>query len=288
MAITVKQEFIKTWAEFAQLATTEFLGRWHFRGVLDNWSLQPSLERAAADWGRGASDGGVPQCDLPDIERRLRREFKRAFPPTASVPAPDEDDDLGWIALMQHHGAPTRLLDWTYSPFVAAFFALDALLTCSETDRMAAIWALSIKPLEDPESLLPDDLKEAYRQYAITREGKYFRAVFLEAKPPVTFAGLVNPYRLSDRLVIQQGVFLCPGNIQLSFEDNLLALPDILDSRNLRKILLPRSVLQDAFEGLRRMNISHATLFPGVDGYARSLRHRLSFLRTKDFFDATK
>lgn len=62
---------------------------------------------------------------MPVVEKRLLREFKRAYPSRENTPAPRYDDDLAWLALMQHHGAPTRLLDWTFSPFVAAFFALD-------------------------------------------------------------------------------------------------------------------------------------------------------------------
>jgi hypothetical protein len=58
-----------------------------------------------------------------------------------------------------------------------------------------------------------------------------FRAVFMEADPPITFAPIVNPFRLHQRLVVQQGVFLCPGNIRRPFEKNLLALPGVLESR---------------------------------------------------------
>jgi len=282
MPIDIEGETILTWSAFVQFCSSVFVGRWHFRGVLDNWALETSIERAARDWE-------VPLNDLPDIETRLLREFKRAYPSNVSASPPDDDDTLGWLALMQHHGAPTRLLDWTYSPFVAAFFALDALLGCRDVTRQAAVWALSFTPLEAAATLLPEPLKKALMEYATTRDGAPFRAVFLEADPPIIFAPIVNPYRLNERLVVQQGVFLCPGDIRRPFEDNLSALPGVLDSGNLRKILLPRNVLSDAFRSLRRMNINHATLFPGVDGFARSLRHRFDFLRsTGEFWDATK
>ena len=58
--------------------------------------------------------------EIPQIEKVLVREFMRADPPDANAPPPDNN----WLSLIQHHGSPTRLLDWSYSPFVAAFFGL--------------------------------------------------------------------------------------------------------------------------------------------------------------------
>jgi hypothetical protein len=275
MPIEINPETVSSWTAFMQLCNSEFVGSWHFRGVLDNWALETALERAAEDWR-------IPMSDLPEIEKAMLREFKRAYPPDESALAPDDNDTLAWLALMQHHGAPTRLLDWTYSPFVAAFFALDALLGCGDPHCKAAVWALSYRSLAQADKLVPQRLQKAFLEYTTTRDGAPFRAVFMEADPPITFAPIVNPYRLHQRLVLQQGLFICPGNIQRPFEDNLLALPDVSDPRNLRKILLSPDVLSDAFRSLRSMNITHATLFPGVDGYARSLRHRIDFLRVRE------
>ncbi|HEX7230000.1 MAG TPA: FRG domain-containing protein [Candidatus Binatia bacterium] len=198
---------------------------------------------------------------------------------TRNTTAPDNNDTLAWLSLMQHHGAPTRLLDWSYSPFVAAFFGLDALLKSGCEARQAAVWALSYKPLAGAQHLVPKHLQQAFEEHAKTRDGGPFRTVFMDAEPPITFAAIVNPYRLHERLVLQQALFLCPGNICRPFEENLLALPGILDGAKLRKILLPYGVLSDAFRSLQAMNISHRTLFPGIDGLARSLRHRIDFLR---------
>jgi len=284
MTFETTPQLLDSWSAFVTIATTQFLGRWHFRGDLDDRPLQPSIECAAGEWS-------VPLSDLPLIERRLLREFKRAYPTTAEAPPPPLNDDLAWLAIMQHHGAPTRLLDWTYSPFVAAFFAFDKLLTCRDPVRKAAIWALSCQPFENKaiQALLPTPaLKEEFRKYSATREGPAFRAVFLEADPPVAFASPANPYRLNQRLVIQHGLFLCPGDIRRPFEENLASVPFATDGANLIKILLPRTLLADALTSLQRMNISHATLFPGVDGYARSLRHRIEFLRSSEFFDGTE
>jgi hypothetical protein len=67
-------------------------------------------------------------------------------------------------------------------------------------------------------------------------------------------------------------------------------MPEVGNPNNLRKFLLPRSLLYDAFASLYKMNVTHSTLFPGLDGYARSLRHRIGFLQQggNQFFDATR
>jgi len=272
---------VSEWMDFVEMVS-RLEGRWHYRGILDNWHLKTSLERVAGDWG-------IPQKELPNLEKQLVVEFKRAYYLNAGAIALDADDTLGWLALMQHHGAPTRLLDLTYSPFVAAFFALDHLLCCEDPERKAAVWAFSIKPFEKPEkALATEELRVAYGEYQKTRAGGPFREVFLLAKPPSTHAFLVNPFLRTERLAVQQGLFVIPGNICLSFEENLCAVPQISDYGCLQKIILPRSVLPEAFVWLSRMNITSASLFPGLDGFARGLRHRAQFLLSPDRFQGTE
>jgi hypothetical protein len=67
-------------------------------------------------------------------EERILRIFKRKAVHFVEE-VPDRQDDFEWLALMQDHGAPTRLLDFTWSPYVAAFFALH------NTTGEGVIWA---------------------------------------------------------------------------------------------------------------------------------------------------
>lgn len=283
MTINVKEVSVSSWADFVQCVTSEFPGRWHFRGCLRHHRLESALERAATNWG-------ISLKELANIECRLLRDFKRAFPHRAEVQAPPREEDLDWLALMQHHGAPTRLLDWTYSPFVAAFFALEKLLKSPDKDRKAAIWALSVDPVDNDiiKNMIPaGELSDHFEKFSKERDGASFRAVFFEAKPPLVFAMPVNPYKLNERLIVQQGLFLCSGDVTRPFEDNLAAVPAATEASNLKKIILPRSILSEGFASLRRMNISAASLFPGIDGYARSQHHTLDFLRSVPLFDGT-
>jgi FRG domain len=108
---------------------------WMFRGTSKPYPLQTSLERAL----QGAD---IALADGRDIERQMLQEFKRRAHFYVS-PLPNEGDILGWLALMQHYGAPTRLLDWTYSFYVAAFFALSDAVSFPLVARQPAIvWAI--------------------------------------------------------------------------------------------------------------------------------------------------
>jgi hypothetical protein len=101
--VEIQTETIPTWTDFMRLCASDFTDVWHFRGALDNWVLETALERTARNWL-------IPLKEIPQIEQALLREFMRAYPPDASTPPPDNNDTLAWLSLMQHHGAPTRLL----------------------------------------------------------------------------------------------------------------------------------------------------------------------------------
>lgn len=79
---------------------------------------------------------------LADCEEVLLADFKRGAH-LHSVGHVDDDDRLGWLALMQHHGTPTRLLDWTISPYVALYFAVEPPF-----GQAACVWAIDLQMLE--------------------------------------------------------------------------------------------------------------------------------------------
>jgi hypothetical protein len=229
---------------------------WAFRGAcFADWQLRTSLERLEA----------VP---VFEAERYLLSAFQRRAHHYISDP-PNREDDLEWLALMQHHGAPTRLLDWTKSPYVALFFALESPAETPES----AVWALNLdwckmhandaaapvvpQPLEPGESLGKPDV---------------FRSVFLrESWNSLNLVAPLQPFRMNQRLVIQQGLFLCPGNPTISFEDNLLAFEPHMFNHHVHKLIIPRHLRIEILAALNKMNINRATLFPGIDGFAQSL-----------------
>ena len=124
-----KEHTISRWDEFRErISGREFQG-WAFRGQSNAcWPLFSSLSRYLKAYS-------VHSEAWPQQESRILRIFKRKAHLLLDH-LPDEKDSFEWLALMQHHGAPTRLLDFTWSPFVASFFALERATT------NAAVWAL--------------------------------------------------------------------------------------------------------------------------------------------------
>lgn len=172
------------------------------------------------------------------------------------------DDDLRCLAMMQHHGAPTRLLDFTKSPYVGAFFALerargDAALFALNTP---ALWksAPAFDPTLDRERI---DLRVA---------GNFARH-FAANRNPILWVG--EPAEMDRRLVAQSGLFVVPGQLDLALHEILRHYD--AEGPLLRKIVLPLHLRERAMRSLYRMNITHATLFPDLEGLARSIGYEL-------------
>jgi len=101
-----------------------------------------------------------------------------------------------------------------------------------------------------------------------------FRKHFLGKPKPVVWMG--EPHAMNPRLIAQSGTFLVPAILDRSIEAILTAYPNPKDT--LIKFILPADSIRDkGMRELYKMNITQATLFPDLDGLARSLAYELEF-----------
>jgi hypothetical protein len=228
---------------------------WIFRGHYKaEWHLQPSLERTLSQ----------RPMDLA-IERQIISEFqRRAHQYLASTEIPQTL--LEWLALMQHHGSPTRLLDWTRSPYIAAFIAFEDTF---KEEGETAIWAINSRWLaECSERRLAHAWNRSVKAPELRTDEELNRLMHCSVRVVIP----MEPERMNERLTIQQGLFLFPSGTELSFESVLADYSRDDSPEHIRKIVLPKSEGLPCLVDLLRMNINAASLFPGLDGFARSLR----------------
>jgi hypothetical protein len=258
-------EPINSWRQLLDRYEEFKAGQWCFRG--DNsktGGLKTSLERAAVDrWGRDWSE-------LPEIEEGLIRRFRREahlFLPSEPV----EGDRIGWLSLMRHHGAPTRLLDWSFSFFVAVHFAVER----AEADRPSSLFAMNLERIRDRVDRF-EHLKPLLRKDPNAKAEHTVKAIIDHSpRKPLIFP--LNPWRMNRRLILQQSIFLVPGDITMSFMDNLRAVGRPEDLLMEIPLSNDRRFLQEATRELLSMNMSSATLFPGLDGFAQNLTSLIPF-----------
>jgi hypothetical protein len=261
---------VGTWTKLHELLQSDRLRNWAFRGQEDAiWPLQSSLTR---DLARKGIHPGAWQ----EQEGRIIRIFRRkAHLLLDRAPA----DFFEWLALMQHHGAPTRLLDFTWSPYVAAFFALD------RATKPAAIWAICSRKLRDhgeeiiykararvPANRVLPPLVCPWNEDGLA-------SVVLSNRHRAVFMG--EPYHMNRRLIAQSGTFVVPGVIDCSV-DQLIARQPGGRSAILKIELDTQKLRDEAVRALYTMNLTHATLFPDLDGLARSMSWELEMSWRKD------
>jgi hypothetical protein len=248
---------------------------WMFRGQRSNlWPLVSKFERACDRFN-------VLQVERQRIEDNMIREFRRRLH-QYTTHVPSAKSYLECLALMQHHGAPTRLLDFTYSPHVAAYFAFEY----AEPRSSVAIWALNFHWLTRQ---LSADLNKKYTSFRHDRETNelVFKKNFIDNGTHDLL--WVNPFRLNERLSLQRGVFLCQTDVSVSMSDIFLEYKTH-DKFSKNVILYTISTGQEnanttsALEQLDAMNLNRITLFPGLDGFAQSLETRFKSLFEIQYF----
>lgn len=188
----------------------EKVGIWVFRGQGDkDWNLSTRFERDAERYRCTSYFYG-------NRERYILKEFQRRAH-LFQQRLPELTNPIEWLSYLQHYGGSTRLLDFTDSFYVAAFFAMETSIANS------AVWAVNINKLT--KALKFDGLPCDSRPYEsiILHHKEMANSCISSNENSEDLVLVIDPFLQHDRLWMQQGLFLFPCNRESSFERNLCA-----------------------------------------------------------------
>jgi hypothetical protein len=241
--------FADSWHEGLGRHRSDFV----FRGQASREArLETSLQRLGGDHAA--------------VEPHLLRNFRK-YAERSAVP---EDAVWQWLALAKHHGLPTRLLDWTYSPYVALHFATAS---GSAYEEDGAIWMVDFVKAN---ALLPDGLRAAVEEEGMNA----LSAEILGREAPTLadfdrlgddFVVFFEPPALDDRIVNQYALFSLMPSPHARMDDWLDRHPELR-----RRVVLPAGLKWEVRDKLDQANITERVLFPGLDGLAVWLKRYFS------------
>jgi hypothetical protein len=172
-----------------------------------------------------------------------------------------------WLSLAKHHGLPTRLLDWSYSPYVALHFATANL---HNFDEDGAVWCVDYgktnellpRPLK---KMLEDDDTNIFTTEMINRVATTLGD--FDHLSQHDFVLFFEPPSLDERIVNQFALFSLPSSATLSFEAFLGRR-----EATYRRLIIPASLKWEVRDKLDQANITERVLFPGLDGLSQWLK----------------
>ena len=213
--------------KFLTLASERYFtssrGQWVFRGHSDQaYQLRPSVGR-----------GGHTSASDEKYEQSVFRVFQRE---AATYLNPTPESRWEWLAVAQHHGLPTRLLDWSHNPMVALYFAVAA-----NNNKPGEVLALNAPTNANERTVTGSP-------FDITRPSKYY------------------PNIVSPRIRAQEGLFVACASPTDCLDSNLRA------DWKLQRYTIPVEAKARLRYELYRLGIHQSALFPDVDGLAARIK----------------
>jgi FRG domain len=233
-------------------------GPW-FRGHSNsNWHLTPKLYRDAP-----------PSRGIRVVEDEIRQEFLMRGP---SLGRERPQNSWEWYFLMQHYGAPTRLLDWTEGALIALYFAIRDNRDRKIADRTdATVWALDpwwlnekvlgIKEVIPPGAATGMVAADA-QKYKLWLPDRYEEEKELKKELPIA----VYPTHFAQRISSQRSCFTIHGSHQLGFQRIFEG-----EHGHVARINIPVEALDGIEDCLLLAGVDELTVFPDLDGLGRYL-----------------
>jgi len=255
-----KEISIESWEDFVKLADSLDVAKpglltYVYRGHSNKeWQLTPTLLRHLDYKAKDI-------IEVLNIEIQALKQFRsKAHIQLKWNELLNVEDIVSWWTIMQHYGAPTRLLDWTESIYVAAYFAV-----AEDLHQDAVVWVVHA-------ALFHGKMKEQYVNIKIPDKPEDSRKTFLsnDAEDVLIFA---KRHHLSERMIAQQGIFSISRNVLSNhfeiFNDKLGADQS---RHEFLQLIIPSELKKQFTKRLRSMNISASSLFPGPDGLGKSIK----------------
>jgi hypothetical protein len=259
---------------------------------IENWNeLQEQLffDSWNSELGRFRSRNafrGLPNADyrlettlirLGGLYANLEQHLLRNFRKYAHRDIVKRDTIWHWLSIAQHHGLPTRLMDWTYSPFVAMHFA-TANIDMFDVD--GAIWSVNYSKAHQ---YLPPEMKtlldnEGANVFTVDMLGTLIGTLSeFEHLSRSEFLVFFEPPSMNDRIINQFAFFSVLSNPKLALDNWLQERPC-----SSRKIIIPASLKWEIRDKLDQGNITERVLFPGLDGLGCWLKRHYSPIQQND------
>lgn len=230
---------IKSWDEYKKFVSTLSGQKNLFRGQRRPWKLRTSFHRKGRyDLGRFLND------DIPRLHRHLSARISHVF----NLEIPNENG--AFLNLVQHHGYPTPLLDWTYSPYVAAFFAFRGVPKKIQSDNFVRIYIFD-----------QENWKAHWNQLRMLNTAGLHLSI-------MEFLAIEN-----QRLVPQQSVTTVT-NID-DIEIYVKQRETEKDCLYLTAIDMPVNERKKVMQELSFMGITAGSMFPGIEGACEELMERM-------------
>lgn len=227
-----------------------FRSPYAFRGLGDyDHVLSSSLVRLAGE------------ADIRRIELALLRNFRKY----AHGEAPGADSMWYWLALGQHRGLPTRMIDWTYSPLVALHFATDDPATY---DVDGVVWCVNFV---EANKRLPPRLKEILDRecsetFTVDMLDEIGSLRDFDALSPDPFVVYMEPPAIDRRILNQFALFSLMSSPSAVLHEWLRQHPDLC-----RNVRIPAALKWEIRDKLDQANVNERVLFPDLDGLSRWL-----------------
>lgn len=264
-------EVVREWEDHFFQQGLGFPAIW-YRGQADSsWELQPTVLRQWFIDRVLEGDSLIPDhIRLGQRERTINDQFRRM----AASLLPGNASCADVYFLSQHHGMPTRLLDWTTSPLVALFCAAN-----SHQNVDGTIFAMNPRPLipfdeGNPDSIFPPDVVNA--RHSIVEQA--IRPMYGQGQPfPQPFVLPIHPDLQAGRMLQQNSCFTLhmPPVNGLSDEGVPVVEPfmQLAEQNNtLQEYRIPGAAKADLLVDLRRSGINFATIFADLDNISREVR----------------
>jgi hypothetical protein len=228
-----------------------FRSPYAFRGLSRrNHTLASSLVRLSK-----------PSSDIKRLELALLRNFRKY----AHDEATNADSIWDWLALAQHRGLPTRLLDWTYSPLVALHFATE---NTQEFDQDGVVWCVNFV---EANKRLPARLRRILQQegsdtFTVEMLSAFKSLRDFDALSQEPFVVFLEPPSVDRRILNQLALFSLMSNPAATLDDWLREHSDLC-----RRVAVPAALKWEIRDKLDQANVNERVLFPGLDGLSRWL-----------------